>query len=325
MTRLLRVELTRFRSRRFTLVATLGIFAVALLLLFSAWDSSRPASASEVANFNASVQDWEENGDQYIAECLEGEKADAEINPGADWGCDGYAAPQLADFTSRSPTFADSAVNVLPTFGLVLVLAAFAMGVSFIAAEFSSGAIGNWLTFEPRRGRVYGTKVGASGLAVLPIAVVAGAFVVGGVWLVNSLNEHLGTVTADTWRDVAVSGSRVLAATVAFAVLGVALGAIVRHTAAALGIVLGYTLVVEGIVGGLFQWTQPWLLQLNLRAILENGAAYGRSVCENGPSGQTCSWVETTVSFGHGATVVGVVVGVAVLVAALVFRRRDVS
>ena len=325
MMRLLKVELTRFRSRRINLVATLGILAVALIMLFGAWESSRPASADETANFNAALQDWEDNGDQYIAECLEGELEDREINPGADWGCDTYVAPELADFTMRAPTFAEEAANAVPSFGLVLVFAAFAMGVSFIAAEFSSGAIGNWLTFEPRRGRVYGTKVGASGLAVLPIAILASVFIVGGYWLVNSLNDHLGTVTSDTWRDIATGGVRVLAATAAFAMLGVAVGTIVRHTAAALGMVVGYVIVVEGIIGGLFQWTQPWLLQLNLQAVLADGAGYGRSVCETGPSGQTCSWVEKTVSFGQGATVVGVVVVVAVVVAALVFRRRDVS
>lgn len=327
--RLLRVELTRFRSRRINQLAVLGILGVAMVMLFGTWQSSRPPSAEEIAqiqeNFDANLRDWEENGAGYIADCISGEKAEQETYPDADWQCDSYAPPEINDFFYRSPSFADGAASVLPDFGMLLVFAAFAMGVSFIAAEFSSGAIGNWLTFEPRRGRVYGTKVGASGISAIPITVVAAVIVISGTWLVNSLNDNLGTVTADTWRDVGQSGLRLLVLTAAFAMLGVAVGTIVRHTAAALGIIVGYVIVVEGIIGGFFQNLRPWLLQLNLSAVLNDGATYGTEVCKTGSSGLTCEWVEKTVSFSHGAITVGVVVLVAVIVAALVFRRRDVN
>ena len=330
MMRLLRVEMTRFRSRRINQVAVLGVLLVSLVMIFGAWQTSKPPSAAEMAQaqagFDMSLKDWEENGEQYVAECVDNQAAEQAINPdAADWGCETYGPPVFENWFYPTPTFAENAADVLPSFGLVLVFVAFVMGVSFIAAEFSSGAIGNWLTFEPRRGRVYGTKVGASGISVVPIVIVAATVAAAGSWFVNSINDNVGTMTSEIWGDVGMSGLRLLLATVVFAMLGVAMGTIVRHTAAAIGIVVGYLIVFEMIVGGFFQDVRPWLLQLNLQAVLSDGANYWTTVCETGPTGQVCEGIQKTVSFEHGATVVGVVALVFVAVAALVFRRRDVS
>lgn len=330
MMRLLRVELARFRSRRINQMAVLGILAVVLVMLFGTWQSSKPPSAADMEwiqpQYEESVKDWEANGEQYVADCLASEKMDRENNnPEADYGCD-RMAPDIRNWSQQSPPFSDRAASVLPSIGMLLIFAAFAMGVSFIAAEYSSGAIGNWLTFEPRRGRVYGTKLGASGISVLPVGLLFGVVVVGGAWLANSLNDNVGTVTGETWRDVGQSGIRVLVLTAVFAMFGVALGAIVRHTAAALGIVVGYFIVFEGIIGGIFNGLQPWLLRLNLQAVLENGATYGALECApTDTAQQVCITVTKVVSLSQGVVVLSVVVVVVVLVAALVFRRRDVN
>ena len=325
MMRLLRVELTRFRSRRLNQVALLGAFAIALLLVFISWTSSRPPSADRVAEYNTAAAYWEETGDKQIADCYAGEAAERETDPEAYWGCDTYMAPELEHFTSRSPSFADNAADVLPGFGFVLIFAGFVMGVSFIAAEFSSGAIGNWLTFEPRRGRVLGAKIGASGIAMIPFVVVMGTVIVAGVWLANSLNDHVGTLTGETWKDVGASGLRLILLTIGCAVIGVAVGTIVRHTAAAIGIVVGYMIVVEGLLANFIQGLRPWLLDLNMQAVLQNGATYSVSTCESGPYGMVCDYTEETLSFASGAVNLSVLLVVVVVVAALVFRRRDVN
>lgn len=327
MMRLLKVELDRFRSRRVNQLAVLGIVAVALVTIFGTWQTTRPASAAEIeqaqAWFESDLKDWEENGAQWIAEC----KANQEANPGDDYGCDtNYMAPTIENYSSWSPSFAESAPGVLPGFGLLLVFAAFAMGVSFIAAEFSSGSIGNWLTFEPRRGRVYGTKVGASGISVIPIALAIGALLLGGTWLASSINGNVGTVTSEIWRDVGDSVVRLVLLTIGFAVLGVAMGTIVRHAAAAVGIIVGYAIIVEGIIGSMFVGLRPWLLNINLQAVLHGGTSYWKTVCESLPTGeQVCNGVEQQVSLTSGAVTLSVVLVVLVAVAAVMFRRRDVN
>lgn len=325
MMRLLRVELVRFRSRRLNLLAVLGILAVAAVVVFGAWRTSVPPSAAEIAqvqdDYDRYVADWEENGEQYLADCLAGEEEAQEINPGEAWGCENQGPGSVEDWIYTPPTFAENAPRVLPGFGLVLVFAAFLMGVSFIAAEFSSGAISNWLTFEPRRTRVYASKVAAAGLALLPVAVLASAVVLAGTWAAYSLNDHLGTMTAQIWGEVGQSGLRLALLAVGFAMLGVAVGTVVRSTAAAVGILVGYAIVVEGIVGGLVEDLRPRLLQLNLQAALDGGARYWVDSCE----GQICEGVEKTVSLTSGAVTLTVVLAVVVLAAAAVFRRRDVA
>lgn len=329
MMRLLRVELTRFRSRRVSQLAVLGILGVLLVMIYGSWRTSVPLSEAEIAQIQASyddyAKDWEANKDQIIADCQAQEIADQEIDPGADYNCEQGGPGNIEDWMYGPASFAEKSAWLLPDIGLLVVFGAFAMGVSFIAAEFSSGAIGNWLTFEPRRGRVFGTKVGASGIAVIPMAVVACAIAVGGTYVAYSLNDNLGIMTDEGWKFVAESGGRLTLVTVAFAMLGVAVGTIVRHTAAAIGIIVGYVIVVEGLVGSLFEGVRPWLLQLNLSAVLSDGAQYGTEVCEAGPTGQSCQWIEKTVSLGQGAMVIGIVLVVAVAVAAVVFRRRDVN
>ena len=330
MMRLLRVELTRFRSRRVNQLAVLGILAVVLVTIFGSWRNSVPISDAEMAqiqqDYDIAVRDWEENKDEYIADCQELEAADRELNPSVDYSCEEGGPGDLASWMYGPPPFADAAARILPGIGFLMVFGAFAMGVSFIAAEFSSGAIGNWLTFEPRRGRVYGSKVGASGISVIPIALVTGALLLGGTWLVYGLNDNVGTVTSETWRDVGDSGVRLVLLTAGFAVLGVAMGTIVRHTAAAIGIIVGYVIIVEGIIGSMFDGLRPRLLALNLQAVLEGGTSYWTSVCEPNPDGgQTCSGIEQQVSLTSGAVTLSVVLVVLVAVAAVVFRRRDVN
>ncbi|SDB86334.1 ABC-2 type transport system permease protein [Sanguibacter gelidistatuariae] len=327
--RLFRVELTRFRSRRINQLAVLGILGVILVMLYGSWRTSVPLSDVEKAQiqaqYDASVKDWDENKDEYIASCKEQEAADQETSPDVDYGCEQGGPGDIESWMYGPTPFAERADRVLPDYGLLMVFGAFAMGVSFIAAEFSSGAIGNWLTFEPRRGRVYGTKVGASGIAVIPIALVTGAIMVGGTWLAYSLNDNVGTMTGEIWRDVGAGGIRLLLLTIGFAMLGVAVGTIVRHTAAAVGILVGYAIVVEGILGNTFEGLRPWLLQLNLQAVLSNGTSYWETVCESGPTGQVCHGIEKTVSLTNGVVTLSVVLVVVVAVAALVFRRRDVN
>ena len=73
MMRLLRVELTRFRSRRVNQLAVLGILAVVLVTIFGSWRNSVPISDAEMAqiqqDYDIAVRDWEENKDEYIADC----------------------------------------------------------------------------------------------------------------------------------------------------------------------------------------------------------------------------------------------------------------
>ncbi|HEY8619813.1 MAG TPA: ABC transporter permease subunit, partial [Dermatophilaceae bacterium] len=216
--------------------------------------------------------------------------------------------------------------NILLAGSYLLAFVAFLVGAGFVAAEFSSGSMANWLTFEPRRMRVYVSKLGAAGLGLIPVTVALLGLLTAGSWLIVSHLASTAGTTAKVWGDLALMGGRAVALAVAAAVAGAAMGVLLRHTAAVLGIAVGYLVLVEGVFGQALQGARPWLLQLNFNAWLQHGAKYFIQTCKTDAQGNyNCQGVEKVLSFGHGSAYLGLLVVLTVGLAALVFRRRDVS
>ncbi|MEP7762377.1 ABC transporter permease subunit [Sanguibacter sp. 25GB23B1] len=325
--RLLRVEVDRFTSRRLARFAVLGALAIVAIAILGMWQTAKPLPESQVAmmraDFEIAVQEWEENGDEIIATCEADEAVAQKDDPSIDFGCE-MQEPVWENWTWEEPTFAEESPNILPVLAVPLAFVSFLVGVSFLAAEFTTGSMGNWLTFEPRRTRVYFSKVAAAAVATVPVALVVLAVAIGGAWVAYTANDHVGTMTTDRWGEVAVSGVRVLLLMVGFAALGAALGALVRHTAAVMGIVLGYAVVVEGMLGSLVEALQPYLLRLNMMAVASGEATYGTEECRMVDGAQVCEWVQQSVSLTHGAVTMGAVLVVGVVLGWVTFRRRDV-
>jgi ABC-2 type transport system permease protein len=327
MTRLTRVELRRLLRRRLTLFVVLGILAAVGLQLFQTGMQARPMSDSErvrvSADYERARQDFAANGEQQRQDCLQSQEEARADDPTADFGCD-TQQPTLAMFLKPEMRFADEVQGVLRNGALLLVLAALVAGAGFTASELSTGSIGTWLTFEPRRLRVFGSKLLAVGAGSVPLAVLTFALLTAGVWVFASLWGRT-TAPAGTWGHVAAFGGRGVVLTAAVAVVGAALGFLLRHTAAVLGAALGYAIAGEGILGSNVQSLRPWLLQTNVTGWLQHGTTYFTEVCTTSGGGYSCNGVERPLSFAHSATYLGVLVLALVLLTALVFRRRDVS
>ncbi|MCK9796027.1 ABC transporter permease subunit [Isoptericola sp. 4D.3] len=364
MSRLLRVELRRLWARRLTWWALAGLLGVACLTAFSVYGMAKPPSAEEVAwaqdAYEQELQAWEETGEEQVAECAEGAESEG-ITP-EEWGCDQLAPRRewflppeatfvrdevdlddqaaLEAFAQDTGTTADpevAAVNssiwndwesgtpTIATSALAVLAVVFVLGVSFVTAETSSGALGMWLTFEPRRRRVFWSKAAAAGLGTVPVTVLGVVASIGAVYAVYAAFGTLGNLTASRWAEIAGFGGRVVVAGVAFAMIGAALGAMFRHAAAAAG--AGAVLAVVGVVASsVAEAAQRWNPVVNITAWIESGAVYGRAVCGPSESGVVeCPWVEETVSQTQGGLYLLGLTLVLLLVAALVFRRRDVS
>lgn len=321
--RLLAVEVNRLASRRLARLTALGVLVIIGIALFALLQTAKPIPESQLemyrGDFDRAVQEWEDGGRE---QCEADEEMARETEPGVDYGCD--QGPRWEDWYWEEPTFAESAPTLLPLLALPFAFAAFLVGVSFVAAEFSTGSMGNWLTFEPRRTRVYASKVAAAAVAVLPAALVACAVTVLGAWGVHSVNDHVGEMTTEVWTQVAVSGVRATLLVVGMAALGAALGTIVRSTAAAIGAVVGYVVVVEAILGSLVTGLQPYLLRLNLTAVTDGEALYYVESCTSDGGQQFCDYVEKSVSLTQGALTMSALLVVVVLVGWATFRRRDV-
>jgi ABC-2 type transport system permease protein len=158
------------------------------------------------------------------------------------------------------------------------------LGVQVIGQEYRFNTIRPTFTAAPRRYRVIAAKVIVVSLACAAIAAVMVAF----CWVVGAtLAENFQVDSTD--RRVAWG---IVLFTALWSTAGVGVGAIVRQPIAGILVIVGYSLILESLIGSLFESTLPWLpfqngLQMTLRLedstdLLQsplNGGLYFAAVC----------------------------------------------
>ena len=281
----------------------------------------RPATESELAEaqrfYSEQHRDWELNHERYEQECIDGGGTPADCE---------YSEPQLSDFLFVQ-SFEDVADGAVQISIYLVAMTALMIGGSFIGAEFSSGSIANWLSFIPRRGSVYASKlitiVGFSAVAQRRRRRIDDRRAWSGVACVLDVPVvKLPSLFATAGRGVLVA--------VALAVVGFCIGLLGRHTAAAIGALLGYLFVWfvrNGILGGT-SWAArltPWTPEGNISAIVTTKHLYYVPTERVTAEGVMIDEVERSVSLLHGLTYWGILLAVIIVGTALVFRRRDVS
>lgn len=329
MMRLTTVELRRLFARRLTLIALLGALVITGLILFDAYQQAKPLSGQQLAfqrvQFNQAHQSWEANGVQQFKECLKQQALAQKSDPSINYRCNDME-PKWENWSKPKVKFADLMRSVLLNWSYLIVFISFLIGAGFVAAEFSSGSIGNWLTFEPRRLRVYVSKLAATGLGLFPAIVGLLGLLIGGVWLVTANYGSTVGTTTKVWSDLSLMAGRSAALAVVAAIVGAALGTLLRHTAAVIGIAMGYLILVELIFGRMFQSARPWLLQINMEGWLKHGTKYYIQACKtDSQGGYRCDGIEKLLGFGHVSAYLGLLVVLIVGLSAMVFQRRDVN
>ncbi len=180
------------------------------------------------------------------------------------------------------------------------------LGVLTVTGEYSSGMIRATLAAVPRRLPVLWAKALVVGVVTLVVAVPSAlvAFLVGQAVLGDGANVAL----SDPGVLRAVLGSAAyLAAT---ALLGVGLGALLRHTAGAIGALFGLLLLAPGLLGLILpsSWSDAVLPYLPSNA----GAAFTSVTATDG-----------LLSAGGGVVVLVVWIVVLLGGSAVLLRRRD--
>jgi ABC-2 type transport system permease protein len=329
MMRLTKVELRRLLARRLTSIAVLGALVITGLLLFGAYQEAKPLGgallASQRAMFDQERKAWDANGAQQVKDCVAQQAQAAKSDPRANLNCD-QMEPRWARWGKPAATFRTMMPTVLLSGSYLLAFVGFLIGASFVAAEFSTGSMANWLTFEPRRTRVYASKLAAAGLGLIPVTVTVLGLLTAGVWLiVGHFGSTAGTTSKD-WGDLAGMSIRSVVMTLAATVTGAAFGVLLRRTTAVLGIAIGYLVIVEAVFRQPLQGAHAWLLQANLAAWLKHGATFFLDRCTtDGQGNYNCQPVEKILTFGHAAAYLVLLVLFFVALGALVFRHRDVS
>ncbi|MEU4364860.1 hypothetical protein [Promicromonospora sp. NPDC023987] len=196
-------------------------------------------------------------------------------------------------------------------YAMTSVFLAYVAGVLLVTGDAASGGTRALLTVEPRRGRVYWSKVAAAGLAVLPGVAAAYALLALGMYGVQARAGGLGGPPAELALALTWSGVRVLALAACAAACGAALGVLVRRWWMAVLLAAAWVLVEETVLS-----TMPpapaWLVFANA-----DGSIRGTGTLLSGDA-------ILAVPVGHSALLLLCGTTALTLLGWVVFRYRDV-
>jgi ABC-2 type transport system permease protein len=304
MRRLLASELLRFRSRRLVVVMLIGtLLATTIGLVIAAWQSTPPteevretARAEAEEQFRLCMNDFEdEDVEGSLEEFCRENTGNATL----------YMPSHLA--LVDLPQILQGISSITSILGLVI-------GASIVAASWQTGTISTIFTWEPRRLRWFASRISVLAAGVFVTTALILAFLSAGLAIAAMLRGSTIGVDGAWWTDALTTSLRLSVAAAVAAVIGGAVAAVGRHTAAALGAVFIYTAVLEGLVRGFRPHWTPWLLGDNIVAFI--------------------SWQATTFQLDSGSFVLSpgratfVILGYVAVLLALGFtfvRTRDVQ
>lgn len=328
--RLLAVETRRYFSR-WAIRGGLALIAVLTLLVAAGFFfSATPATAEQLndaeAQLAVELEHWEEFGDEMIADCLEHEAQMREEfdDPEISHGCD-EMEPRLEHFLPWQTTQEELETDMYGSGILLALPIVFALAVTFMAAEFASGTMSTWLTFEPRRQRVYFSKlISGAGISMIVIAIVTAI-----LWAAARLTIRYWDLQPSphdnfAWLEVGDSFEAALRFSLTglfVGVVGIALATLVRHTAAGIGIAAGY-MIAEATASGIHMPLARFSLAKHIEGVMAAGTDYYIEVCQ--PLGG-CQYESQPIDFSTSVTVLISIAVVLIGLGAWQMQRRDVT
>jgi ABC-2 type transport system permease protein len=337
--RLVRAEWSRFFARRFTRIMIIVVLGILGLILVGLGANSQRPGPAVIAQAEQQAAQQRTEFEQFRQQC-EAEQSDPNFDPTqSKFGqlppgetCATLFDPsrvRAEDFMPHVFSFRDETSDMLKAFGGVLALFAFAVGASFIGAEWSSGGVMNLLLWRPRRLRLLAGKLGTMLAAVTTTTVVLLGLWIAALWGLASLRGRVGDITPGVAQSMALTSARAVALVLAAGVIGFAVASLGRNTATALGLAVGYVIVLEigtRIVIEIAEVLEPerWFLSTYAAAWLNQKVTFEEwRICRyaTGPC-EPYSW---SIDMAQASIVFGSIVVVAVAAAFWAFRRRDVT
>ncbi len=342
---LINAELRRLFARRFTKIMMVLILVVMAAIAFGVAASSHSRDAATHARAVAQADRMNADNQQIIARCeAEHAKQEASADPNqTDPGKFGpgqefppgvpcedvvwHATPD--NFEPDQMSFREAAPQLIMLLGGLFALLGFAIGASFVGAEWNSGGMMNLLLWRPRRAPVLLGKLTALLIGVTGIAVTYAAVWLGTLWTVASLRGTTEKVTPGVWRSIGLDNARAIALGLFAACIGFAVASLGRHTATALGVAVGYLVIFEI---GLRIVLEVARVQRPERFILSNyvGAWLNKALwfydwhsCDRSPDG--CEPLHWAIHLNQGLIALGALVLVTVVSAVWAIRRRDIT
>lgn len=333
MTQLLRAEWSRLFSRRVTLVTLVLIGTLLAFLTFGFSLTRSDPSDEEIRDAGQRAASAAVIYDQNVALC-------EDVQSGTRTGPPGIKFPRNCDYGPR-PT-PDSMVNygfsfsrqwpeLFTTAALVLAVAGFVLGASFVGVEWSSGGMLNLLLWAPRRtavlaGKLIAACAGMAVVSVVYLAVWTGAFVA-----VAAGNDTVSSMGLSGWSSLLITAVRVVLLTIAGTALGFAIASIGRHTSTALGVGIAYlviyelgSLIIFGLIGGT-DYSEKYRLSSYVSAWLNKSYTFQGTSGYCNDKGCVAPSETFSGSWQQGGLVIGLVVAVILAGAFASMRRRDTN
>ena len=322
--RLVRVELSRYFSRRaVTLLLAAAALLTALVAGITIWDT-RPVSARDLAAAQAQVdQQVRQPGfERELANCRE--NPEQYLGPDTDGAdCEASLTPRVEDYLGRA-TLSLGEQREQTGVAVIILLSALMVivGATYAGADWATGSMSNQLLFEPRRLRVWLAKAVAATLACGAVAAV----LLAAFWLSLYLAaESRGIATGAATRQQIlwlVARGTVLAGLAGLG--GYALSMLLRSTVGTLALLFAYAAGGEALLALVpVDRSGRWSPSNNVFAWIQDGIPVFDESVVCGPQQALCDQ-NYTVSLAHGAAYLGTLLLAALLVSALLFRRRDV-
>ena len=248
---LAKAETRRLVKRRFTrlfvLCGVLVLAAVAAGVLLTNHKTGPEQIAKATAEAQANYQQTVLANDRIKQECqrAQGTPDASNFPPNCE-----ISDPAPSDFDPKwylPPTFdfRESFGEMVTTFAAVLALVAYIVGASFVGAEWSSGGMMNLLLWRPRRLQVLGTKLGVLLSWTTVLTVVLGVLWTAGFYFIAKARGTTDSMTSGAWQSIGLMELRALVLVLVAGALGFGLASLGRHTATALGVAIGVTVVLQ--------------------------------------------------------------------------------
>ena len=201
---------------------------------------------------------------------------------------------------------------------------AFLAGASFVGAEWGSGNLATFLTWEPRRAHVHVAKVLAIALCCAVVVAVLLALVMAVHIPVAWTRGSMRGTTAEVWRTLAGIGGRGAALAALFSAAGAGLAMVMRNTAGAIVVGGVYAAVVDPL---LHFWNdgrlRVWTLFRNVPQFL--GYAVQQSFPSDGFGAGSLDRGPAVLSVWRPSLLLAAYVAAVIALGYVAFRARDVT
>ena len=202
---------------------------------------------------------------------------------------------------------ASGSVNGFASVGGLLGLIALCVFAAQTAQAYSLGTLRNLLVRQPGRIRLLIGKL-ASMKAFAVIMTLVGAVISIGVSYILAGSKDVSTTlwfNSDGRIEIAKTLLNVLISILGFGIIGMVLGILLRSPISSISLGVLWLLIVENIVGAVKSSTLEWLPGSQLATVAAGGTE--------------------TISYTHALSLSGIYVGIALVIATVLFTKRDVA